>query len=261
MISRSVINESELRRTGSEDFFGTAVAPVSSSVRAPLRLADHNVAASVWRMPIGKKHSIIQWIAIGIANAVSGCGMKTECANMLSKVATTVGVGLSIIWWGTATLPAYAEEQTITTQSGDIGLKRSDALSELAIRARELFEKGMHDRDARRLAAAAEIMNRLSDVVDLRTDETAPPLDMDPRSAAEGERRTSGLVPILMTPTQIIDIAMDYAREKKDEALVKELNKTKKSMPKKTTRPKDQKSCVWANCCGRWGCWRWCQWW
>lgn len=159
-----------------------------------------------------------------------------------------------------AALPAKGEDGTFTTKSGDIGLTRSDDHSELALQARQLFETGMAKDDARKLAAAAEIMSRLPDTLDLRTIETAPPTEMNARDATTGQRRTSGLVPILMTPGQVLDAALDIARRDKDESLVAELEAAKNTLPQVEKRGAGQ-SCVWANCCGRWGCWRWCQWW
>lgn len=176
---------------------------------------------------------------------------------MRSMITRSAFFALALLWL----LPAQAQDQTIITKSGDVGVTRSDEASQLAIKARELFESGMRKQDPRKLAASAEIMSRLPDVVDLRTDETAPPLEMDARSAAEGERRTSGLVPILMTPSQVMDTALEFAESQGDQALVKELRDTKASLPKTAQNEPSQKPCVWANCCGRWGCWRWCQWW
>lgn len=173
---------------------------------------------------------------------------------------TSLALAVSLLVF--AGLPgAYAQDGTIQTKSGDIGLERSDEASELAIRARELFETGMRKRDPRKLAAAAEIMNRIPDQLDLRTDETAPLINMDPRSAAAGDRRTSGLSPILMKPKKVIDLAIGFAVELGDADLAQKLRGMQRELPKTAQHAPGQKSCVWANCCGRWGCWRWCQWW
>lgn len=221
-----------------------------------LHLFQH-IAGAVQRVINGKNGWISQRIAASSATQVAVHGRRVEHAHMWSMISRSAFFTLALLWL----LPAHAQDQTIITKSGDVGVTRSEEASQLAIKARELFEIGMRKKDPRKLAASAEIMSRLPDVVDLRTDETAPPLEMDARSAAEGERRTSGLVPILMTPSQVMDTALEYADGQGDQALVKELRETKASLPKTAQKEPGQKPCVWANCCGRWGCWRWCQWW
>ncbi len=227
--------------------------PVKNVTPLPFR----RIAGTVQRVINGKKGWINQRIAGNTAAPATVRERKVENAHMLSMISRSAILALTLLWL----VPAHAQEQTIVTNSGDVGVTRSEEASQLAIKARELFEIGMRRQDPRKLAASAEIMSRLPDVVDLRTDETAPPIEMDPRRAAEGERRTSGLVPILMTPSQVIDTALEYAESQGDKALVDELHETKASLPKTAQKEPGQKPCVWANCCGRWGCWRWCQWW
>ncbi len=215
------------------------------------------VAETVGRVINGKKRLKYQRIAEIPATPIMMDERRVEHAHMWSMISRSAVLALALLWL----VPAQAQDRTIITDSGDVGVTRSEEASQLAIKARELFETGMRKQDPRKLAASAEIMSRLPDVVDLRTDETAPPLEMDPRQAAEGERRTSGLVPILMTPSQVMDTALEYAESQGDEALVRELRETKTSLTKTAQKEPSQKPCVWANCCGRWGCWRWCQWW
>lgn len=207
-----------------------------------------------------KKSAIFQWIASMNAIRWRNCLTEVGHTPMRSRMATSLALAVSLLLL-VAPPGAQAQDGTIRTKSGDIGLERSDEASELAIRARELFETGMRKRDPRKLAAAAEIMNRIPDQLDLRTDETAPPVNMAPRSAAAGERRTSGLSPILMKPRKVIDLAIGFAIELGDAGLAQQLRRMQSELPKSAQQAPGQKSCVWANCCGRWGCWRWCQWW
>lgn len=227
--------------------------PVKNVTPHPFR----RIAGAVQRVINGNKGCINQRFAGNSAAPVTVRERKVVHAHMWGMISRSTILALTLLWF----MPAHAQEQTIVTKSGDVGVTRSEEASQLAIKARELFEIGMRKQDSRKLAASAEIMSRLPDVVDLRTDETAPPLEMDARRAAEGERRTSGLVPILMTPDQVMDTALEYAESQGDEALINELRETKASLPKTAQNEPSQKPCVWANCCGRWGCWRWCQWW
>ena len=152
-----------------------------------------------------------------------------------------------------------AETGSYRTKSGDIGLERSESLSALAIKARNLFEIGMDREEPRKLAAAAEIMARLTDVIDLRTVQTAPPTDMSAQAILKQETRTSGFSPILFTPSQVMDMAIAMAQRQGEPKLAEDLTDAKASM--KLAEKRAGQGCVWANCCGRWGCWRWCQWW
>lgn len=231
-----------------------AVIPTVKNVAPHL---SRHIAGAVQRVINGSKGWINQRIAASSATLIAIHGRRVEHAHMWNMISRSAFFALALLWL----VPAYAQDQTIVTKSGDVGVTRSEEASQLAIKARELFEVGMRKQDPRKLAASAEIMSRLPDVVDLRTDETAPPLEMDARRAAEGERRTSGLVPILMTPSQVMDTALEYAESQGDQALVKELREMKASLPMTAQQEPSQKPCVWANCCGRWGCWRWCQWW
>ena len=171
------------------------------------------------------------------------------------SIRTLTGAALVLV--AALMLPSMASAQAVRNTSGDVSEPRSAAESELALKARDLFEAAKRTEDARKLLAVVEIMSKLPDRIDFSA-EVPQPVNMDPRTA--GTNEPTGNLPVIFSRADILKLAGKVAAKQQDQTLIAQIRDAQDKLGKeKTSKP--AAGCTWANCCGRWGCWTRCRWW
>ncbi|MGI9384547.1 MAG: hypothetical protein ACR2PO_15460 [Methyloligellaceae bacterium] len=141
--------------------------------------------------------------------------------------------------------------------SGDVSEPRSAEQSELALRAREIFDAAKKTEDARKLLSVVEIMSKLPDRIDFSA-EAPPPVNMDARTA--DTRKPTGNLPVIFTRADILKLAGKVAAKQQDQTLISQIQDARNKLGNEKAGT-TAAGCTWANCCGRWGCWTRCRWW
>lgn len=155
---------------------------------------------------------------------------------------------------------SVAQSPTMTlSPEGDISLRRSTAESELALRAIDELQDALIESDVHGIVNVALMIKELGDPIGISSEELAFGAAMTLRPSHASTAKAPKNRVVALTSNDLLKIALRLAYHSGDKALVDDVEKLMKSLPKPT--PLRRQACIWGNCCGYYNCWNWCQWW